>query len=328
MGDTGAVQNSAVQQSAVRLSPVFDDPAAVVSLIRSAGPFWPLANYASNDAEMATLSTKAKTFTPPWFRQDFVRHGEVAVAGAELLFDNPHFIDAARTIAGPDAVFKPTNVYVNIMGPTPFAFPAHLDVPAFRGITRADYPIWLLKVMMSSGLFESYRIKIITAVSWIYEGEGGDFHYWPTGADGDVAVESPPFRNVSVVADNELTFHGVAPLGRPDAVMPEGLDSGCRLVRGDAGWDVVDGDGEIVAVIDDADARITISWKADRYADQAEADRVAAGSDDLTLAVVVDTFLHDLRARSVAVERPTDPLADAAWVATLAATYPEIAPEL
>lgn len=314
--------------SAVRVSPVYADPDAVVSLIRSAGPFWPLANYASNDAEMATLSTKAKTFTPPWFRQDFVRNGEVVVPGAELLFDNPAFLDAARSIAGPDAVLRPTNVYVNIMGPTPFAFPAHLDVPAFRGITRADYPIWLLKVMMSSGLFESHRIKIITAVSWIYDGVGGDFHYWPAGADGPFAVESPPFANVSVVADNEVTFHGVAPLGRPDAVMPEGLDSGCRLVRGDGRWDVIDGDGALVTTIEDADARITVSWKADRYADADEAARVARGSDDLTIDLVVDTFLADLRARSIEVSAPIDPLADEQWVAVLASTYPEVAPEL
>ena len=93
------------------------------------------------------------------------------------------------------------------MGPTPFPFVAHLDVPAFRGFTRADYPIWLLKTMMTSGLFERWRTKIATAVSWFYEGPGGDFHYWPDGPDQPGAVESPPFVNVAVVEFLPVSVH-------------------------------------------------------------------------------------------------------------------------
>lgn len=314
--------------TATRLSPAYDDPTAVVALVRSAGPFWPLANYAGNDAEMAALGSRAATFVPPWFRQDFVREGNVAVEGAELIFENPRFREAAHAVYGPDCIVRPSHVYVNIMGPTPFPFIAHLDVPAFRGFTRADQPIWLLKLMRNSGLFEQWRTKIATAVSWFYEGEGGDFHYWPDGADAPGMTESPPFRNVSIVADNESTFHGVAPLGAGDARMPDGLNSHSRLVRGDGRWDIVDAEGTVISHIEDADARITVSWKADVFHDAEEARLVDEGIDTLDLDRIVDIFVADLRARGIEVDRPSDALHDEGFVALLASTYPEHPPRM
>lgn len=316
------------QPTAVRLSPVHDDPAAVRAVIESGGPFWPIANYAASDAELAALGSARHTFTPPWFRQDFALLGSPLVQGAELILDNPRFVDAARALYGADAVVRPTTVYVNVMGPTPFPFVAHLDVPAFRGFTRADYPIWLLKTMMTSGLFERWRTKIATAVSWFYEGPGGDFHYWPDGPDQPGAVESPPFVNVAVVADNEATFHGVAPLGHPGAKMPSGLTRESRLVRGDGGWDVHDEHGTTLAHFDDADARLTMSWKADVFTDDESLRLADSGEDRLDLATVVDRFIDDLRANGVAVTRPADPLADREWVDVLAANYRDPAPAI
>lgn len=316
--------------TAQRLQPAWDDPHAVVAAIRAAGPFWPLASYAASDAELDALGSQAaqKAFTPPWFRQDFARHGEALVEGADRILANPHFAAAARAIAGPDAVVRPSTVYVNVMGPTPFPFAPHLDVPAFRGFTRDDYPLWLLKTMKTSGLFERWRTKIVTAVSWFYDGPGGDFHYWPDGPDGPGAVERPPFANVAVVADNEETFHGVAPLGPQGARMPTTLDRDTRLVRTDGGWDACAGDGTVLAHIADADARITTSWKADVYATAADAARADAGDDTLDLATVVETLLADLDARGITVSAPADPLADREWVARLGATYRDPVPAI
>ena len=311
--------------TATRLSPAFDDVEAVLTLIRSAGPFWPLSNYAGNDAEMAALGSRAPTFSPPWFRQDFVREGEIVVPGAELILDNPRFRDAAREVYGDDCTVRPSHVYVNIMGPTPFPFSPHLDVPAFRGFTRADQPIWLLKIMANSGLFERWRTRIATAVSWFYDGQGGDFHYWPEGADGPSRVESPPFRNVSIVADNEATFHGVAPLGGPDAVMTRGVDTHSRLVRGDGQWDIVDGTGALIDHLRDEDARITVSWKAD--VGDTDSDAIDA-TDRLDLSRVVQIFHEDLRARGIDTPLPVDPVHDEQWVALIAATYPEHPPAM
>jgi len=156
--------------TATRISPAFDDIDAVLAVIRSAGPYWPLVNYAGNDAEMAALGSRPPTFVPPWFRQDFGASGQPLVDGAEVIIDNSRFVDAAHAVYGADCIVRPSNAYVNIMGPTPFPFIPHLDVPAFRGFTRADQPIWLLKLMKNADLFEHWRIKIATAVSWIYAG--------------------------------------------------------------------------------------------------------------------------------------------------------------
>ena len=317
-------------RTALRLAPAWDDPEAVVGVVRAAGPFWPLASYAASDAELDTLGshTAQKAFTPPWFRQDFARHGEALVPGAERILVNPHFAAAARTIAGPDAVVRPSTVYVNVMGPTPFPFTPHLDVPAFRGFTRDDYPLWLLKTMKTSGRFERWRTRIVTAVSWFYDGPGGDFHYWPDGPDAPGAVEHPPFTNVAVVADNEDTFHGVAPLGPPGARMPTNLDHESRLVRGDGGWDVTDGAGALLARIPDAEARITTSWKADVYATADDARRADAGDDVLDLETVVDTFLADLDARGITAAAPSDPTRDPDWVSVLGTTYRDPVPTI
>lgn len=314
--------------TATRIRPAFDDVDAVLSLIRSAGPMWPLSNYAGNDAEMAALGSRPATFVPPWFRQDFGALGEPLVDGAEIILKNSQFIDAARSVYGADCIVRPMNAYVNIMGPTPFPFIPHLDVPAFRGFTRADHPIWLLKLMTNSGLFEHWRIKIATAVSWFYEGQGGDFHYWPDGADGPEMVESPPFRNVSIVADNEATFHGVAPVGPPNAPMTEAINSHSRLVRGDGGWDAVDAQGELLMHFDDDEVRITVSWKADIFLSPEEAQLADSGKDTINAAQVIEIFQADLEARGIAMDLPEDPIHNEEWVALIAATYPEHPPRM
>ena len=315
--------------TAVRISPVWENPEAVMELIRSAGPFWPLANYAASDAEMAALGKERVTFTPPWFRQDFAREAKVLVPGAEDILSNPHFAAAAQELGGGrDAVVRPQAVYVNIMGPTPFSFPPHLDIPAFRGFTRATEPVWLLKTMKTSGLFEQWRTKIVTAVSWFYSGEGGNFHYWPEGPEGPMAIEASPYGNVSVLADNEATFHAVSPLGGKGATMPEGLTRESRLVRGDSGWDVKDEDGVVLAQFSDADVRFTVSWKADVFHSADEAALHDSGADPLTLRTIVECFDEDLKRRGIPTEMPDDPLNDQVWIATLAKTYQDPAPRM
>jgi hypothetical protein len=315
--------------SAIRISPVWDDPAEVVDLIRSTGPFWPLANYAASDAEMAALGRQGASFTPPWFRQDFARGAQIYVPGTQLILENERFAVSARELGGgADAIVRPQAVYVNIMGPTPFAFPPHLDIPAFRGFTRATQPVWLLKTMKTSGLFEAWRTKIVTGVSWFYAGPGGDFHYWPDGPDGSMAVERSPYDNVSVLADNESTFHGVGPLGAPGATMLEGLGRESRLVRSELGWAVHGADGCEQGHLDDDEVRITVSWKADVFANAAEAQQHDRNENALTLQKVVDLLQKDLVARGIHVSEPTNPLADQSWISLLASTYQDPAPKL
>lgn len=319
----------AVSSTAVRVSPVWRDPEAILELIRSAGPFWPLANYAASDAEMAALGRQGGAFTPPWFRQDFARQGEVLVPGAEAILENPHFAEAAARLGGgANSVVRPQAVYVNLMGPTPFSFPPHLDVPAFRGFTRSTQPIWLLKIMKTSGLFEGWRTKIATAVSWFYGGPGGDFLYWPDGPEGSMSVERAPYENVAVLADNEATFHGVTALGGEDATIPSGLNRQSRLVRGSGGWEVLREDQTVAASFSDEEVRVTVSWKADVFESEDDAMLHDRGDEVLTLDRVVEILAQDLAARGASQRLPLDPLSDQEWISILAAEYRDPAPAM
>ncbi len=304
----------------VRLQPAYDDPQAVSDLIDGAGPFWPLARYAASTAELQAMgSTKPSNFVPPWFRQDFALHGLALVDGAEPILHNRHFVDAAHGVYGGDAVVRPTTVYVNLMGATPFPFVPHVDVPAFRGATRVDYPIWLLQQMRAAGIFEPWRVRIATAVSWFWSGPGGEFHYWPDGPEGRHEVESPPFDNVAIVADNEITFHGVAPVVGEES-LPTSLTIDAQLHRDAAGWSVVDG-GAVQCRYPLRAMRTTVSWKADVFADADEMKRADDHVDDLSVGRVVDMLHANLRSRGVDTPRPQDPFHDQVWVAAIADTY-------
>ena len=182
--------------------------------------------------------------------------------------------------------------------------------------------------MKTSGLFEAWRTTIATAVSWFYGGPGGDFAYWPDGPEASAALESAPFDNVGVIADNEATFHGVTALGAPGTRMIDGLTRESRLVRGTDGWDVRDEDGRIQAHLSDDEVRLTVSWKADVFSNEDEAALYDRGEDELTLATVIDLLNADLMERGFALPTPTDPLTDQEWISALAAVYEDPSPRL
>jgi hypothetical protein len=313
--------------SAVRLQPAYDDPTEILRIIRAVDPFWAIVKYAASDTETKALAGDGRTnvFVPPWFRRDFALHGEALVPDAEVILENPNFVDAARSVFGPATVVEPTTVYVNVMVPGPVPFVAHTDVPAFRGFTRDDHPLWLLILMHQSGLFEDHRIKLATAVSWFYDGPGGEFHYWPDGPEAPNATIATPYDNIAVVADNERTYHGVAPVGTDEPVI-HGLTPDTTLHRVEGGWEMHT-DAETVHRATDADVRITVSWKGEVYADEADRQRALDHTDDIDLDHVVDTLLADMRARGVDVDAPDDPHHDEAWVAAVSGTYGRTPPQ-
>ena len=224
---------------------------------------------------------------------------------------NPRFVEGAHAVFGDEVEVRPTTVYVNVMVPGPVPFIPHTDVPAFRGVTRDEHPVWLLHQMMDSGLFDRFRIRLATAVSWFFRGPGGAFHFWPDGPDAPSEVIEPPFENVAVVADNERTYHGVGPVGEGDLVDELTRDS--LLHRVDGGWEMRTGD-QVVGGTDDDHARITVSWKAEVHSPDDP-------TDTLDLDTVVDTFLADLRRRGIDATEPDDPHHDDTWISTLSTTY-------
>ncbi|MCU0311104.1 MAG: hypothetical protein MUE36_09180 [Acidimicrobiales bacterium] len=301
--------------SAVRLHPAFDRPDEVLASIRAVDEWWPLARYAGSENEVKATGgdAGATMFVPPWFRRDVALGGRPLVPGAEAILDNRRFVEGARTVFGGDVEVRPATVYVNVMLPGPVPFVPHLDVPAFRGFTRADHPVWLLHQMTDSGLFDHFRIRLATAVWWSFAGPGGAFHYWPRGPEATPESIEPPFDNVAVLADNERTYHGVAPVGTRDDSLLEGLTRESLLHRVDGGWEIRTG-GDVVASASDGRVRITVSWKGEIHSPE-EPD------DELDLDTVVETFLADLRRRGVDAAEPDDAHHDDGWVATLSGTY-------
>ncbi len=312
-------------RSPVVLEQAVPDPALVARLVVRHAPYRPVQRYFASAQEMAAMSENAASRAPdapmavgPVFRGDWA-YDRPLVEGVEPILGNPAFVAAARRLFDA-AIVRPHIVYVNLSLPMPCGDGGHTDVPAFRGVDRTRHPIWLLTVMGRSGLFERWRVPIATAVAWFYAGAGGEFTYWPDGPDRPPRTW-PPRTNTAIVGDNDVMFHRVEAVGGPADVPVRGLTLDSTLEPDGAdGWVVRDG-GRTVAHRPATAVRVSLSWKAQVFADEAAARTYDEHRDDLTLDAVVDTFLADLRSRGVPVAPPADPLHDPAFVATLRTAY-------
>jgi hypothetical protein len=84
------------------------------------------------------------------------------------------------------------------------------------------------------------------------------------------------------------------------------IEPGVRLHRdGNRHWSVRR-DGDVRAVYDWDDLRLSISWKAWCFADEHEMRINEDHSDDLTLERILDTLVEDLLARGTVARRPDD----------------------
>jgi hypothetical protein len=285
--------------------------------------------YAARGSEMKAVGgADGSVFVPPWFRGDWA-YSEPLVDGADAVLANPAFRAAAQQVFGAEVVC-PQVVYVNVMAPMLSSGPPHVDVPAFRGLDRREYPVWLLHVMHRSGLFVRWKIDIATAVAWFYEGEGGEFVYWADGPTAPPRRIGAPLSNRAVVGDNDVMFHRVSRIGAPGRAMPEGatLDAELRPAADDpTAWSVVDAGRELLRYAAE-DLRVSISWKAECFAD-AEAARIwREHVDDVDLETVVERFLRAASDAGVQLARPADPLRDEAFIRTLSDLFPIPAPSV
>jgi hypothetical protein len=306
---------------------VLDAPGRVSELIEAGGPYWPVYRYFADpvelDASGAKLADPAGPLrVPPWFRADWASDRPL-VAGIEPILHNPQFERAARELYGVSehAVIRPQLVYVNVMLPMPSADPGHTDVPAFRGIGRDRFPVWLLAVMGHSGLFERWRIRIATAVSWWSDGPGGHFSYWPDGPDAAPVVLGVR-SNSALVGENETMFHRVERVGVAGGELSlADLSLDAELIAdGRKAWEIRER-GRALARVPYEAARISVSWKALVFADPAEAHAVDEHTDDLAIDEVWAIFARDLDRRGAALDPGPEPLANRAFIAALGAAY-------
>lgn len=294
----------------VLLPAAVDDPSRIEELLVRHAPYWPVQRYVRNDAEYAALSGGPKGVTMPVttvFRGNWAQHGEV-LPGVEPLLHSEQFVDATRRVFGAELV-RPTTVYVNLTHQMPFPQGAgHTDVPTFRGFDRSTYPVTFLTLMGLSGLFEDARVKVATAVSWFYRGQDGGFEYWPDGPDAPSVVHEGDIWNTGVVADNDFMWHRARPVGSPQ----EGLQLitlDAELVAGDGRWAIVQ-DGEELRRFGREALRVSLSWKAIAFVDEAERKQHDEHTADLTADEVLRRFERDLAARGRRVVVPGDPFRD------------------
>ena len=257
----------------------------------------------------------------PWFREHWALDGHPLVAGVDDILHNPIFIDGTRKVFD-GGVVRPMTLLINLMGPMPAGVP-HIDTPSFRGAERTNFPLWLLLVMGASGLFRRWSLALAGVVSWFYDGEGGEFEYWPDGENAPAQMEGPPFGNIAVVTDSDRMYHRVAAIGRADQYLSEGtIGASSEIVRDENGaWSIVD-DGKLRALYRQDQLRVSILWKAIVFENEAAAAVFDDHCDDITLERAAKIFCSDLRARGVKFTEPSDPVHDQQWSRTLIAAYP------
>ena len=228
-----------------------------------------------------------------YFRETYAYGNDIQAAGIESFMEHPLISAVARRISD-RSIIVPAIVYANILVPGQ-ELAIHTDVPEFRGANRKQLPQWLLVTMLHSGLFEQWRIPIVTCVSWFGGAQGGAFTFYP---DGPAASREsiPATHNSAILLDTDTVFHGVE---RVDEVRPDlpGIDRETRLhFLGQDNWQLQNGE-RVLAEYSWPDLRYSISWKAYCFRDPAEAALWTDGADDLTVEFILDRLETALRER-------------------------------
>jgi hypothetical protein len=152
-------------------------------------------------------------------------------------------------------------------------------------------------------------------VAWYYEGEGGGFTYWPQGPD-HAPIHRPCISNSAVVGDNDYMLHRVEAVGPEERTLPKGLTLDSQLCWSADRWEVVE-QGDVRARYEFEEVRVSVSWKAQVFADAAQQALYENHQEDLMLDEVVEMLLADLAARGTPAPPPKDPLHDRAFIEAL-----------
>ena len=299
------------------LRDVFNDVGDVVQLLERGAPYTPLGGWYRPDADLDEPTS------PMWFQNDWV-HADFRLEGSELFLFHERVTQAARDFYDAELIL-PHSVYVNMMAGLEKSGPAHTDNPRFHGRDRSNTPMWLLRMMLWSDLFDRYSIVQATSIWWMNDVEGGGLRYWPDGPDKAPVEHVGEMANTSLVGDNHGMFHQVGPVGP--------FDQGTRLVTpraelapaadGSGDWAVTDR-GKVHLQQRLEQYRVSVLWKADVYRDEAEQRRQMA--DPLSIPDVVDIFNRGLEERGADVRLDLDRIEDLGLIAALNAIYPEAVP--
>ena len=225
--------------------------------------------------------------------------------GIEPFANHAKIKGAAKAISGREIVI-PSIIYANLLVPGQ-ELAVHTDVPEFRGANRKLVPQWLLVTMLQSGLFDEWRIPIVTCVSWFGAAKGGAFTFYPDGVAGP-RDSIPAVHNSAILLDTDSVFHGVERVITSQPEMP-GITQQTRLhFLGGQDWQLRN-DDSVIADYRWPDLRYSISWKAYCFKDEEERNLWSEGSDDLGLDFILERLEAELRrlgALSGPVPEPTE----------------------
>lgn len=298
--------------SPIRIEPAYQDRGAVWQAVVSYGRY-PLMAAGADRGLIGDMPLN------PFFRTLWASNGIAIDDETESLLNHDGFIRAARDLYGAQVV-RPSNLIVNVMGPMRDGG-THVDTPTFRGLEGGVAPLWLLVIMGMSGLFEPFAVRVASGLSWFYDRSDGEFEYWPNGIDAPSEMETGPYGNVALMADNDFMYHRVRPIGDADAFDREvALSLESTIAFTGSQWEIDDG-ASTQATLDRDEVRVSLLWKAITFADERAAIIHDDHEDDLDLDTVVSIFAADLARREVAFVEPQDACADARWAKLLTSVY-------
>lgn len=301
------VDEAPTRPTVVDVDRALGDPAWLRATFAAHGPYWNQGRYLSAAGAASQMpGGTASTVGVPWYREDWALGGQPLVDGAERIVSSPTFAAAAAEVFG-GTVVRPHTVYANVQLPAAGTDFGHTDVPEFRGITRDRYPVALLHMMNRSGLFRRWQLDICTAVTWVWDGPGGDFVLWTDGPDHSPDRYPPPLTDRAVISDNDRVFHAVGDFARADGPQSQDLTPTSEVVPVDDGWQLRDG-ARTIGTWPREVVRLSVSWKAYVFRDEAAARTFDEHTDDLDETRVFDVFAAELARRGAPLEpsRPTD----------------------
>jgi hypothetical protein len=301
------IEEASTRPTVVVLDRALGDPAWLHAQFATNGPYWNQGRYLSAAGAASQMPGGVPTTVGvPWYREDWALAGRPLVDGAERILAAPAFVAAAADVfAG--TVVRPHTVYANVQLPAVGTDFGHTDVPEFRGIQRDRYPVALLHMMNRSGLFRRWQLDICTAVTWLWDGPGGDFVLWTNGPDQTPDRYAPPLTDRAVVSDNDRVFHAVGDFARADGPQARDLTPTSEVGAVANGWQLRDGE-RVVGTWPCDVVRLSLSWKAYVFRDDAAARTFDEHTDDLDEARVFDVFAAELARRGTPLPaaRPTD----------------------
>jgi hypothetical protein len=319
-----------------------DQHRRMLDYVRRGGP-WSLIlaqHFKSPEEVLAALSGSLPpgvkpswdAFLTPVFRGYLAKGHTTLHPDLDDCFYNAKFLNLVRKYWNAEYA-RPENMLFNLQGPCPAAGAPHVDATRFRGIAMHDTPVWLMNMMVKSGLFKRWQAKKAQVIAWYYKGRiGGHFTYWPNGPQAEPQQIKAPMWGRAVVVENEMMYHTAEANGPSALRRPAGLAFDSVLEAAPAGddWRIKTGE-QVIQEIPAEEMRFLIHWGADIFMDYQELKTSLDHSDDLTHDQVFDTLIKDLRSRGVQFQTPSDPMRDPEFISLLTRSYdpgkPTIFPE-